>query len=75
MSEEKLNTNTTIARPWFVFLMMNLGWLFMMFVLGANTTAFPFLTAALEIESSYVTWMSTAYTLGAAVLAVVIVLR
>ena len=69
MSEEKLNTTTTIARPWFVFLMMNLGWLFMMFVLGANTTAFPFLTKALEIESSYVTWMSTAYTLGAAVLA------
>lgn len=68
MSEEKLNT-TTIARPWFVFLMMNLGWLFMMFVLGANTTAFPFLTAALGINSSYVTWMSAAYTLGAAVLA------
>lgn len=67
--EEKLDAVATIKKPWLVFYMMCFGWLTMMIVLGANTTAFPFLTAALEIDSSYVTWMSAAYTLGAAVLA------
>lgn len=68
MAENNSNT-VVIKRPWVTFIIMLLGWFAMMLSLGANTTAFPHLTAALGLPSAYVSWMSVTYTMGAAILA------
>lgn len=62
-------THTQIKKPWFIFGVLMFGWFAMMLSLGANTTAFPHITAELGLPSAYVSWMSVTYTMGAAILA------
>lgn len=69
MEVKNANQEVIIKRPWVTFIIMMLGWFAMMLSLGANTTAFPYLTASLGLPAAYLSWMSVTYTMGAAILA------
>lgn len=64
-----MSDQNTIKNPWGPFRIILIGVFALMLMLSMNTPAYPLITAELNIDPSYVAWMSVAYSLGAAVLA------